>query len=171
MENVSNLKWSVNIAITKQKTGFLKNCFLKKFPVEDRTRDPWIMSSLTRPLHQNILFEIRANSNASWSAGNFCSKFRAAGISNVQIFKSLMSASNFIWKIRESKLFWFVFRVFQGMSGEFFLNIGRNFLFPFPFLPHLLHIQSEAQLCLFTLWILAQKWQKHYIFPIFWYNV
>ena len=139
MENVSNLKWSVNIAITKQKTGFLKNFFfLKNFPAEDRTGDPWIMSSLTRPLHQNNLLEIRANSNASWSAGNFCSKFRAAGISNVQIFKSLMSASNFMWKSRESKLFWFVFRVFQGMSGELYFKYWTKFFFAFRFLPHLM---------------------------------
>ena len=112
---------------------FEEKFFLKNFPAKDRTGDPWIMSSLTRPLHQNNLLEIRANSNALWSAGNFCSKFRAAGISNVQIFKSLMTASNFIWKNRESKLFWFVFRVFQGMSGEFFLNIVRNFFLHFVF--------------------------------------
>ena len=119
------------------KWAFSKQGILKNFPAEDRTGDFWIMNSLTRPLHQNNLLEIRANSNALWSAGNFCSKFRAAGISNVQIFKSLMSASNFIWKSRESKLFWFVFRVFQCMSGEF-LKIFCRFLFSrVAKLPHL----------------------------------
>ena len=128
---ISNGVWILQLL--SKKLDFWRNFFLKNFPAEDRTGDPWIMSSLTRPLHQNNLLEIRANSNALWSAGNFCSKFRAAGISNVQIFKSLMSASNFIWKSRESKLFWFVFRVFQGMSGEFFLNIGRNSFLHFVF--------------------------------------
>ena len=127
MENVSNLKWSVNIAITKQKTGFLKKFFFEKFPSRGSNRGPLDYELSHKTTTPKQLAWIRANSNALWIAGNFCSKFRAAGISNVQIFKSLMSASNFIWKSRESKLFWFVFRVFQGMSGEFFLNIGRNF--------------------------------------------
>ena len=134
---ISNGVWILQLL--SKKLDFWRNFFLKNFPAEDRTGDPWIMSSLTRPLHQNNLLEIRANSNALWSAGNFCSKFRAAGISNVQIFKSLMSASNFIWKSRESKLFWFVFRVFQGMSGEFFLNFWRFLFSRVAKLPHLIY--------------------------------
>ena len=141
---ISNGVWILQLL--SKKLDFWRKFFLKNFPAEDRTGDPWIMSSLTRPLHQNNLLEIRANSNALWSAGNFCSKFRAAGISNVQIFKSLMSASNFIWKSRESKLFWFVFRVFQGMSGEFFLNIGRIFFFAFRFLPRLTYVVVPREL-------------------------
>ena len=110
----SNGVWILELL--SKKLDFWRKFFLKNFPAEDRTGDPWIMSSLTRPLHQNNLLEIRTNSNALLSAGNFCCKFRAAGISNVQIFKSLMSASNFIWKIKESKLLWFVFRVFHTVS-------------------------------------------------------
>ena len=135
---ISNGVWILQLL--SKKLDFWRKFFLKNFPAEDRTGVPWIMSSLTRPLHQNNLLEIRANSNALWSAGNFCSKFRAAGISNVQIFKSLMSASNFIWKSRESKLFWFVFRVFQGMSGEFFFKYWTKYFFTFHFLPHLIYI-------------------------------
>ena len=93
MGNVFNLKWIVNIAITVQKTGFLKK---KNFSAEDRTGDPKVMSSLTRPLHQKNLLEIWAKKNALSSVGNYCSKTKAAGISNAQIFKSLRSASNFI---------------------------------------------------------------------------
>ena len=87
---ISNRVWILQLL--SKKLDFWRNFFLKTFPAEDRTGDPWIMSSLTRPLHQNNLLEIRANSNALWSAGNFCNKFRAAGISNVQIFKILRSA-------------------------------------------------------------------------------
>ena len=134
------------LQLLRKKLDFWRKIFLKNFPAEDRTGDPWIMSSLTRPLHQNNLLEIRANSNALWSAGNFCSKFRAAGISNVQIFKSLMSASNFMWKSRESKLFWFVFRVFQGMSGEFFLNIGRNFFYISFFASPNIYVWNEGEM-------------------------
>ena len=96
MGNVFNLKWIVNIAITVQKTGFLKKKKLKKFSAEDRTGDLKVMSSLTRPLHQKNLLEIWAKKNALSSVGNYCSKTKAAGISNAQIFKSLRSASNFI---------------------------------------------------------------------------
>ena len=145
---ISNGVWILQLL--SKKLDFWRNFFLKNFPAEDRTGDPWIMSSLTRPLHQNNLLEIRANSNALWSAGNFCSKFRAAGISNVQIFKSLMSASNFIWKSRESKLFWFVFRVFQGMSGDFLKNFWRFLFSRVAKLPHL----PEAIVTLTAVW----KW-------------
>ena len=69
---------------------------LKNFSARDRTRDPKVMSSLTRPLHQKNLLEIWAKKNALSSVGNYCSKTKAAGISNAQIFKSLRLASNFI---------------------------------------------------------------------------
>ena len=71
MGNVFNLKWIVNIAITVQKTGFLKKKKLKKFSAEDRTGDLKVMSSLTRPLHQKNLLEIRAKNNALLSAHAF----------------------------------------------------------------------------------------------------
>ena len=131
---ISNGVWILQFL--SKKLDFWRKNFLKIFPAEDRTGDPWIMSSLTRPLDQNNLLEIRANINASRSAGNFCNKFRAAGISNI-LFKSLMSASNFMWKSRESKLFWFVFRMFPGVSGEFFFKYWTKFFFAFRFLPHL----------------------------------
>ena len=127
MGNVFNLKWIVNIAITVQKTGFLKKKKLKKFLADDRTGDVKVMSSLTRPLHQKNLLEIWAKKNALSSVGNYCSKTKAAGISNAQIFKSLRSASNFIWQVRESKLFWYVFRVFQGICSDFFSYFWRVF--------------------------------------------
>ena len=137
MENVSNLKWSVNIAITLQKTGFLKKKFLKNFSAKDRTGDLKVMSSLTRPLHQKNLLEIWARKNALSSVGNYCSKTKAAGISNAQIFKSLRSASNFIWQVGNPNSFGMCSGCSKVYVASFFLIFGDLF-FKDAKLPHLI---------------------------------
>ena len=127
MGNVFNLKWIVNIAITVQKTGFLKKKNLKKFSAEDRTGDLKVMSSLTRPLHQKNLLEIWAKKNALSSVGNYCSKTKAAGISNAQIFKSLRSASNFIWQVGNPNSFGMCSGCSKVYVASFFLILGDFF--------------------------------------------
>ena len=125
MRNISILIWSENIAITLQKTWFLKKNFLKNFSAKDRTGDLWVMSSITRPLHQKILLEKRAKNNASWSAKWI---YRAAGISNAQIFKTLRSARQFMLQVGNSNSFdmcsgwskvcvWQVFLMFFAISS------------------------------------------------------
>ena len=135
MRNISILIWSENIAITLQKTWFLKKNFLKNFSAKDRTGDLWVMSSLTRPLNQKNLLEKRAKNNASWSANWIYSKCSAAGISNAQIFKTLRSARQFMLQVGNSNSFdmcsgWsevYVASFFNGF-GDFFSQGSQNYL-------------------------------------------
>ena len=122
---ISNGVWILQLL--SKKLDFWRNFFLKNFPAEDRTGDRWFMSSLTRPLHQNNLLEIKANSNALWSAGNFCSKFRAAGISNVQIFKSLRSARQFVLQVGNPNSFDMCSGCSKVYMTSFFLVFGDFF--------------------------------------------
>ena len=119
---ISNGVWILQLL--SKKLDFWRKIFLKNFPAEDRTGDPWIMSSLTRPLHQNNLLEIRANSNALWSAGNFCSKFRAAGISNIQIFKSLRSPRECVLQVGDPNSFDICSGGSKVYVTSFFLYLG-----------------------------------------------
>ena len=74
-----------------KKLDFWAKKNLKKFSARDWTGDLSVMSSHTRPLHQKNLLKIKANSYALSSKHAFLHSARAAGISNVQIFKSLRS--------------------------------------------------------------------------------
>ena len=99
----------------------------KKFWARDRTGDLSVMSSLTRPLHQKNLLEIWAKKNALSSVGNYCSKTKAAGISNAQIFKSLRSASNFIWQVGNPNSFDMCSGCSKVYVASFFLIFGEFF--------------------------------------------
>ena len=123
---ISNGLWILQLLC--KKLDFWRKKNLKNFSAEDRTGDPKVMSSLTRPLHQKNLLEIWAKKNALSSVGNYCSKTKAAGISNAQIFKSLRSASNFIWQVGNPNSFDMCSGCSKVYVASFFLIFG-DFVF------------------------------------------
>ena len=123
---ISNGLWILQLLC--KKLDFWRKKNLKNFSAEDRPGDPKVMSSLTRPLHQKNLLEIWAKKNALSSVGNYCSKTKAAGISNAQIFKSLRSASNFIWQVGNPNSFDMCSGCSKVYVASFFVIFG-NFFF------------------------------------------
>ena len=128
MVNISKLKWNKNIPITLQKIVFLSKTNLKKFSARDRTGDLSVMSSPTRPLHQKNLFKIKANSYALSNKHVFLHSARAAGISNVQIFKSLRSPRKCWLQVGNSNSFDMCSGGSKVFVASFFLHFD-DFLF------------------------------------------
>ena len=115
---ISNGLWILQLLC--KKLDFWRKKNLKKFSAEDRTGDLKVMTSLTRPVHQKNMLEIWAKKNALSSVGNYCSKTKAAGISNAQIFKSLRSASKFIWQVGNPNSFGMCSKVYVASFFSYF---------------------------------------------------
>ena len=108
-----------------KKLDILRRKKIEKFLSRGSNWGPLGLDPLTRSLHQKNLLEIWAKKNVLSSVGNYCSKTKAVGISNAQIFKSLRSASNFIWQVGNSNSF----DVCSGFSKVYLARFFWQFFF------------------------------------------
>ena len=125
MVNISNLKWSMNIAIILQKIGFLSEKKIEKIPgpgFEPGTFQLWALPqdhytkrTCLKIGQRTMLHEVHMP---------FRHLARAAGISNVQIFQSLRSARKCMLQVGNPNSFDMCSKVYVA---SFFLIFGDSF--------------------------------------------
>ena len=124
MVNVSNLKWKMIIAITLQKIGFLseKN---SRPGIEPGTFQLWALSQD----HYTKITCLKLGQRAMLYQVNmhFWHFAKSAGITNIQIFKSLRSARNSMLQV--TSYMCSGLRGFESICGEFFSSFRWYFSF------------------------------------------